>query len=600
MNMHSSGFVPADDVDAGVATGSQADRALWIDRYSISSKLKIVVLTSTLVMSLLAAGILGTMAYFGNAGETLRMLGLADAASGKAAIQLYQARDELSAYAQGGDAQDLVDSRVAAQGSLVFLEEILDDNVAALDPALVDDLNEATDANRAIVARLSANELDQSGARAIARDIDTMRGELLSATAGLHEYANAQGEPVFEGIRTSLAILVSLFVLFTVSSFFGSRFIANNVAGMINRMTAAMRDISQGDTDARIPGRGRNDEIGEIARALEVFRQGSLELRELEENRAREAELRLAEQQELAEQIRLVHHDKSRLLEEMANGFEISVGEVITAVSAASEQLKATSKHMVELADGSNEQANDATAAMKKATDNVTAAAAATDEFALSITEISRQAASSAELARGASDLVDSANTRMNDLAQAADEIGEIAGLIQTIAQRTNLLALNASIEAARGGEAGRGFAVVASEVKELAMQTSNATASVAEKIQAMQDSTRSSASDLTSIVAQIGELEQVAVMIATAVDQQSVSGDELARNIDTVASGSAQVGERLEALRLASEETGSAADDVVDSANALASHAEDLRTKAGRFIEDVRKSARDLEGEAA
>ena len=188
----------------------------------------------------------------------------------------------------------------------------------------------------------------------------------------------------------------------------------------------------------------------------------------------------------------------------------------------------------------------------------------------------------------------------MNDLAQAADEIGEIAGLIQTIAQRTNLLALNASIEAARGGEAGRGFAVVASEVKELAMQTSNATASVAEKIQAMQDSTRSSASDLTSIVAQIGELEQVAVMIATAVDQQSVSGDELARNIDTVASGSAQVGERLEALRLASEETGSAADDVVDSANALASHAEDLRTKAGRFIEDVRKSARDLEGEAA
>ena len=591
MNMHSSGFVPADDVDAGVATGSQADRALWIDRYSISSKLKIVVLTSTLVMSLLAAGILGTMAYFGNAGETLRMLGLADAASGKAAIQLYQARDELSAYAQGGDAQDLVDSRVAAQGSLVFLEEILDDNVAALDPALVDDLNEATDANRAIVARLSANELDQSGARAIARDIDTMRGELLSATAGLHEYANAQGEPVFEGIRTSLAILVSLFVLFTVSSFFGSRFIANNVAGMINRMTAAMRDISQGDTDARIPGRGRNDEIGEIARALEVFRQGSLELRELEENRAREAELRLAEQQELAEQIRLVHHDKSRLLEEMANGFEISVGEVITAVSAASEQLKATSKHMVELADGSNEQANDATAAMKKATDNVTAAAAATDEFALSITEISRQAASSAELARGASDLVDSANTRMNDLAQAADEIGEIAGLIQTIAQRTNLLALNASIEAARGGEAGRGFAVVASEVKELAMQTSRATEQVADQIREMQDTTGASVSALRSIAGQVKELEITAVSIASAVDQQSVAGQDLARSIDQAARATEKVSGHIGEVRELTLSTGAAASQVLASASELEMQASTLNEQVASFLKRVRES---------
>ena len=122
-----------------------------------------------------------------------------------------------------------------------------------------------------------------------------------------------------------------------------------------------------------------------------------------------------------------------------------------------------------------------------KATANVTAAAAATDEFALSIGEISRQASASATLARDATNLVTTANTRMTDLSQAADEIGEIANLIQTIAQRTNLLALNASIEAARGGEAGRGFAVVASEVKELAMQTSNATSSVAEKITAKQ-----------------------------------------------------------------------------------------------------------------
>ena len=293
--------------------------------------------------------------------------------------------------------------------------------------------------------------------------------------------------------------------------------------------------------------------------------------------------------------------EKSQLLEGLADGFEISVGELITAVSAASEQLRATSKQMVELAEGSNTQADGANEAMEKATANVTAAAAATDEFALSIREISRQASSSAELAREATDLVGNANTKMSDLSQAALEVGEIVELIQTIAQRTNLLALNASIEAARGGEAGRGFAVVASEVKELAMQTSNATSSVTEKITAMQDSTQSSAADLSAIVKQIGELEQAAVMIASAVDQQSVSGEELAKNIDIVASGSAQVGERLDALRTAGQETGHAADDVVASANALGAHADDLRAKAGRFIADVRRSARELEaGDAA
>lgn len=361
-------------------------------------------------------------------------------------------------------------------------------------------------------------------------------------------------------------------------------------------MTRAMKRLSGGELKVELPGRDRQDEIGEMACALEVLRNSSLELQDLTTNRANEAESRLAQEQSNSEKMRALRAEKSQLLEGMADGFEVSVGELITSVSAATQQLQTTSQQMVELADGSAEQTDSARLTMDSSASNVTAAAAATDEFALSINEISQQASSSAELARTASDLVSTANAKMSDLSQAALEVGEIIELIQTIAQRTNLLALNASIEAARGGAAGRGFAVVAREVKELAMQTSEATNSVTDKIGAMQGFTQSSATDLAAIVKRISELEQAAVMIATAVDQQSVSASELAQHIDTAAGGAVDVNAKLRLLSAASSDTGTAASDVAAGAAALGLHAEALRAKASGFVTDVRRSARELE----
>jgi methyl-accepting chemotaxis protein len=244
---------------------------------------------------------------------------------------------------------------------------------------------------------------------------------------------------------------------------------------------------------------------------------------------------------------------------------------------------------MEKTAENASDQASRAAHSMQEASSGVTAAAAASDEFAMSIGEISRQAATSAELARKASESADMADGKMSTLAASASQVGQVVELIQSIAKRTNLLALNASIEAARGGEAGRGFAVVASEVKELAAQTSRATEEVAEQIRAMQNSTNDSVHALRSISTQVELLETTAISIASAVDQQSVAGHDLARSIDLAARSSGEVSSGIGNVKESSLATGAAASQVLNSATELEGQAATLRNHVDMFLQRIR-----------
>ena len=343
----------------------------------------------------------------------------------------------------------------------------------------------------------------------------------------------------------------------------------------IGRMTGFMKVLAAGDTSTEVPDRARRDEIGTMAAAVQVFKDGMIRHRQVD------VEADLARLDNEAQ--------RKHMMRALADRFESAVGGIVDTVSSAATEMQATASELTTTARETSTQALSVSAAAEEAGTNVASVASAAEKLGSSVNEISPQVEHSAAISKAAVAEAEETAEIVSVLSEAASRIDAIVGLISGIAGQTNLLALNATIEAARAGEAGRGFAVVAQEVKSLAEQTAKATTEIGQQIASIQSTTHRAVKAIGGISGTISEINQTATSIASAVDQQSAATQEIASSIGQASVGTGNVTANITGVARAAEETGTGATHVLAASSELSRQAERLRMEMPDFLSNVR-----------
>jgi methyl-accepting chemotaxis protein len=473
------------------------------------------------------------------------------------------------------------DQTVAASAlaRLKFVENSLA-AISSTDEKIVQGLKEASallEEYRQALSKLidNAKEIDElvaemaDSAAAIVKGAGVMKADLFSDQQRLESESDAI---VGETERLILMLAAGGFLLGGMLALL----LGKGISRPMTAMCKAMRELAGGNFDVVLPGLGRNDELGEMAGAVEEFKLQAVARAERDAS-AQAAQNKASSAARRTELIRF------------ADEFEAAVGSIVSNVSASAVQLEQAAGTLTRTAETTQSLSGRVAGASEQASSNMQAVATATEELSTSVDEIGRRVRESNKIAEAAVVQAQQTDGRIGKLSRAAQQIGDVVKLITAIAEQTNLLALNATIEAARAGDAGRGFAVVAAEVKSLASQTAKATDEISSHISGMQGATQESVAAIKEIGGTIAQISSIASSIAGAVEQQSSATQEIARSVQNVAQGTQEAAANIMQVNRGATETGSASEEVLHSAKSLSTESTRLREELDRFMANIR-----------
>ncbi|WP_412558414.1 methyl-accepting chemotaxis protein [Thalassospira sp. MIT1370] len=458
--------------------------------------------------------------------------------------------DELAALLTEDDRKE--DARLAGENLKIYSEAF--DRLVALpagDPARADIVTNTLDRIGPIVAK----ELEE-----LKLDVKAEQDEI-----GPRATAAAEQSVIISEVLSGFAIILGIAAAW---------FIGAGISGPIRKITDAMNDLAGGNKQVEIPGQDRSDEIGNMSKAVLVFKQNMIRADELAAQEAEAVKVR---------------EQRARKISELTTGFDADISVVLKTLASAATEMQATATGMSSTAEETSRQSGIVAAAAEQASTNVQTVASATEELSASIAEINQQVNQSTAVAHRAVEDAEKTNAQVRGLAEAAQKIGDVVGLISDIAEQTNLLALNATIEAARAGDAGKGFAVVAAEVKNLATATSRATEDITAQITGIQNETNGAVNAIASISTTIAEISEISAAIASAVEQQGAATLEITRNVQEASVGTSEVTTNIVSVNEAADSTGTAAEQVLSAAAELSKESENLRSKVEQFLNSVR-----------
>lgn len=275
-----------------------------------------------------------------------------------------------------------------------------------------------------------------------------------------------------------------------------------------------------------------------------------------------------------------------------------TINETAVRVSSAAQETQATAKH---LADAANQQA-----------EQITSASTKINEMAVSIDQVSKNSADSAEVAQRSVQIasngaqivrqtisgmdsireqIQETSKRIKRLGESSQEIGSIVELINDIAEQTNILALNAAIQAASAGEAGRGFAVVADEVQRLAERATGATKRIETLVQTIQSDTNEAVSSMEQTTTQVVNGARLAEDAGTALGEIETVSNNLAGLIQGISSAAKQqsaaatnISSTMSSIQQITAQTSVGANQTAESIGNLAQLAQELRRSVADF----------------